>query len=253
MTPTMAAASSARLLPTVTTAPLFGVDDGAFPELVVLPEVVVAAADEVAADEDVRVALLMVVFRRALVPVAALPLAPTPVPTMPVPTTPVPTGAAVVVELALTIGLVVEFLLGGVTMPEDGDEATEAVDEREAELEDEEALELDPPVKVTSAHVSPFFKNMECVSLTHACVVGRLIALLDLQSVVLSIRETGAWSPSVRVSSGIASQDSDRFQVRGGPFLQSDGDRLIMKYQQCLIVARGQRDSPIHRLHPIEG
>ena len=84
-------------------------------------------------------------------PVAALPLAPTPVPT-----TPVPTGAAVVVELALTIG-VVELVLPPREPPvgaaETGVEAaTEAVDEAEAETDDETDVdtleELEPPVRV---------------------------------------------------------------------------------------------------------
>ena len=215
------------MLATVTTAPLFELEDGAGPEVVLLPEVVVAAADEDVAVEDVRVALLSVVLRRALVPVAALPLAPTPVPT-----TPVPTGAAVVVELAFRIGPVVEFLVGGVKTPEDGDDeieaelATEAVDETEAEPEEVEALELEPPVRVTIARISIFSKWIERVSRTHAGVIGRLIALLNLQSIILRVREAGAWSPNVRISSGTTSQDGDCLQVGGGAFLESDSHRL---------------------------
>ena len=130
--------------------PLALVDDGAAPPLVSLPLEVVAAADEEAAEEDVRVALLMVVLRWMEVPVAALPLAPTPVPT-----TPVPVGAAVV-ELAATIGVVVvEFALLTGT-PLDGaaaaevDATTDEVERTDAELmaEVREALELEPPVKV---------------------------------------------------------------------------------------------------------
>ena len=60
----MAAASRAKLLAAETTAPLFELDDGAGPELVLLPlpELDVAAADE-EVDEDVRVARLKVVLR----------------------------------------------------------------------------------------------------------------------------------------------------------------------------------------------
>jgi len=155
-TPTTAAHNSAKLLAAATTAPLFELDDGAGPLLVSLP-VVVAAADELA-DEDVRVALLIVVFLCIEVPVAALPLAPTPVPT-----TPVPTGAAVVVELAVTTG-VVEFVLPPRAPPVGADAATVeaatvAVDETEAETEEDETeaeteedetveKELEPPVRV---------------------------------------------------------------------------------------------------------
>lgn len=158
MTPTTAAHRSAKLLAAATTAPLFELDDGAGPLLVVLPpEVLVAAADEDVdedVDDEVRVAMLMVLFRCKAVPVAAIPLAPeptAPVPTAPVPTAPVPT--AVVVALAMTTGVVVVVLLleepPPMTPPDDA-ELVVAAEDADAELEVDETLEeeLEPPVRV---------------------------------------------------------------------------------------------------------
>ena len=92
------------------------------------PEDVVAAADEEAADEEVRVAMLMVVFRDNAVPEAAEPEAPAPVPAAPLaavvvalpeaeavlllllpeppPITPPEAGFVPTVEVALTLALV---------------------------------------------------------------------------------------------------------------------------------------------------
>lgn len=150
-TATTAAHRSAKLLAAATTAPLFELDDGAVAPLVPLPlDEVVAAADEEEAEEEVRVAELMVVFRYMAVPVAALPLAPAPDPTAPVPTAPVPTAPvptmAVAVAFALTTAVVVIFLLDEpepptMTLLEDdeleGVAAEEAVDETDDATDDE--------------------------------------------------------------------------------------------------------------------
>lgn len=77
------------MLAVTMTAPLFELDDGAGPPLVVLPEPVVeTAALDVADEDEVKVAMLMVVLRFIAVPVAAEREAPAPVPTAPVPTAP---------------------------------------------------------------------------------------------------------------------------------------------------------------------
>lgn len=155
------------------TAALFALDDGAVAPLVVLPsDEVVAAADEDADAEEVRVAELMVVFRYMAVPVAALPLALAPDPTAPVPTAPVPTALvrtagpvptmAVAVVFALTTAVVVVFLLDepepptmtppegkaleAVVAREAADEATDKTDDDTGDEAEDEAEE--PPVRV---------------------------------------------------------------------------------------------------------
>lgn len=136
-------------------APLFLLDDGAGPLLVVLPELlVVAAALEDVEDElvEVKVALLIVVLRCRAVLVAAEPDAPAPVPTAPVPTAPPVPIIWVAVALALTTWVVVTLALElpdprpPTTTP--GDEVT---DDEADEVVDTLALLLtaaEPPVRV---------------------------------------------------------------------------------------------------------
>ena len=159
-TATTAAQSSAKLLAASEPAPLFELDDGAVPLLVVLLElpeleVEVALAEdaeeaesfEAIEAEALRVAMLIVAFLPIAVPVAADPLAP-------VPTGAVPTSMVVV---ALVDAVVVLLLVEPppTTPPEAGFVGTDEVAEPDPEAVDEARAEtalvgpdVEPPVSV---------------------------------------------------------------------------------------------------------
>ena len=162
-TATTAAQSSAKLLAANEPAPLFELDDGAVPLLVVLLELlelpeleveVALAADAEEAEsfeaieaEELRVAMLIVAFLPIAVPVAADPLAPVPIGA-------VPTSMVVV---ALVDAVVVLLLLEPppTTPPEAGFVGTDKVAELDPEAVDEARAEtalvgpdVEPPVSV---------------------------------------------------------------------------------------------------------
>ena len=159
-TATTAAQSSAKLLAANEPAPLFELDDGVVPLLVVLLELpeleveVALAADAEEAEsfeaieaEELRVAMLIVAFLPIVVPVAADPLAPVPIGA-------VPTSMVVV---ALVDAVVVLLLLEPppTTPPEAGFVGTDEVAELDPEAVDEARAEtalvgpdVEPPVSV---------------------------------------------------------------------------------------------------------
>ena len=158
-TATTAAQSSAKLLAANEPDPLFELDDGAVPLLVVLLELpeleveVALAADAEEAEsfeaieEELRVAMLIVAFLPIAVPVAADPLAPVPIGA-------VPTSMVVV---ALVGAMVVLLLLEPppTTPPEAGFVGTDEVAELDPEAVDETRAEtalvgpdVEPPVSV---------------------------------------------------------------------------------------------------------